>query len=139
VPDLVKLATSAADWRTRLHALWTLDGLDAIEQPTVATALNDHQRDVRVSAIRIAERWLGGEAGDRIQTAVLQRLADSDWAVRQQLAATIGVLPPSIREPIAVEMIERYGNDPVVMDATLSGLRGREASVLERLLARGSK
>ena len=30
VPDLVKLATNAPDWRTRLHALWALDGLDAI-------------------------------------------------------------------------------------------------------------
>jgi glucose/arabinose dehydrogenase len=139
VPDLVKLAGNAPDWRTRLHALWALDGLDAIEQDTVATALNDQERDVRVSAIRIAERWLGGEAGQPIQTAVLQKLHDSDWAVRQQLAATIGVLPPSVREPIAVEMLERYGNDPVVMDATLSGLRGREARVLERLLAHDRK
>ena len=139
VADLVKLATNAPDWRTRLHALWTLDGLDAIEHSTIETALNDQHRDVRVSAIRIAERWLGGEAGDPMQTAVLQRLHDSDWAVRQQLAASIGVLPPSLREPMAVEMLERYGNDPVVVDATLSGLRGREARVLERLLARDRK
>jgi hypothetical protein len=32
-------------------------------------------------------------------------------------------------------MLERYGADPIVMDATLSGLRGREAALLERLLA----
>jgi len=139
VADLVKLATNAPDWRTRLHALWTLDGLDAIEHGTVQTALNDQQRDVRVSAIRIAERWLGGEARDPVQTAVLQKLHDPDWAVRQQLAASIGVLPPSLREPAAIEMLERYGNDPVVVDATLSGLRGREAAVLERLLARDRK
>ena len=109
------------------------------EHGTVETALNDQQRDVRVSAIRIAERWLGGEAGDPVQTAVLQKLYDSDWAVRQQLAASIGVLPPSVRERMAVEMLERYGNDPVVVDATLSGLRGREARVLERLVARDRK
>jgi glucose/arabinose dehydrogenase len=139
VPDLVKLATDAADWRTRLHALWTLDGLDAIEPQTVVTALNDQARDVRVSAIRIAERWLGGEVGYPIHTAVLQKIYDADWAVRQQLAASIGVLPPSVREPMAVEMLERYGNDPVIVDATLSGLRGREASVLDRLLARDRK
>jgi glucose/arabinose dehydrogenase len=139
VPDLVTLATHAPDWRTRLHALWTLDGLDAIEPQTVVTALNDQARDVRVSAIRIAERWLGGEVGYPIHTAVLQKIYDADWAVRQQLAASIGILPPSLREPMAVEMLERYGNDPVVVDATLSGLRGREAHVLERLLARDRK
>ena len=36
MPALVKLAEQRAGWRTRLHALWTLDGLDAIEPATVA-------------------------------------------------------------------------------------------------------
>ena len=59
-PELAKLAArTAKDWRTRLHALWTLDGIDAIEPATVIKALDDPSRDVRVSAIRIAERWLG--------------------------------------------------------------------------------
>jgi len=136
VPDLVKLATGATDWRTRLHALWTLDGLDAIQPETITAALEDSSRDVRVSAIRIAERWLG-EAGNAMQAAVLKRLDDSDWAVHQQLAASIGMLPPGTRERAAADVLERYGTDPVVMDATLSGLRGNEWAVLERLLARG--
>ena len=59
VPALVKLAETAADPRTKLHALWTLDGLDAIEPATVVKALEDSSPDVRSSAIRIAERWLG--------------------------------------------------------------------------------
>ena len=59
VPALVKLAADAKDWRTRVHALWTLDGLDSIDPPTVTKALDDPSRDVRVTAIRIAERWLG--------------------------------------------------------------------------------
>ena len=58
-PALVKLAESANDPRTRLHALWTLDGLDAIEPATVMKALEDMSPDVRSSAVRIAERWLG--------------------------------------------------------------------------------
>ena len=135
VPTLMKLATGADDWRTRLHALWTLDGLDATQPATVTAALQDPNRDVRVSAIRLAERWLG-ENGHPIQAAVLKRLDDPDWAVHQQLAASIGALPTGARESAAVDILERYGNDPVVMDATMSGLRGREAIVLERLLAR---
>ena len=42
---------------------------------TVTKALEDPSRDVRVSAIRIAERWLG-DAGHPIQAAVLKRLDD---------------------------------------------------------------
>ena len=135
IPSLTALAESATDPRTRLHALWTLDGIDAIRPPMVITALADPSRDVRVSAIRIAERWLG-EAHHPIQAAVLNRIDDTDWAVHQQLAASIGALPSGAREDAAVAVLERYADDPVVMDATLSGLRGSEAVVLERLLQR---
>jgi hypothetical protein len=49
---LTEKAEKATDWRTRLHALWTLDGLDAIEPATITRALADGSRDVRVSAPR---------------------------------------------------------------------------------------
>jgi glucose/arabinose dehydrogenase len=133
VPALVTLARTAKDPRARLHALWTLDGMDAIDLATVTAALDDTDRDVRVSAIRLAERWLP-EPGHPIQALVLKRLDDRDWAVRQQLAASLGALPPGPREAAIVALLERYGDNPIVMDAALSGIRGSEDAVLERLL-----
>jgi glucose/arabinose dehydrogenase len=133
VPALVNLAERAKDPRTRLHALWTLDGVDAIQPATVMKALEDESRDVRISAIRIAERWMG-EANHPIQAAVLKRIDDPDRAVHQQLAASLGALPGGPRETAAVALLERYADDPVVMDAALSGLRGSETAVLERLM-----
>jgi glucose/arabinose dehydrogenase len=134
VPALTALASKAPDWRTRLHALWTLDGIDAIQPAMVTSALEDSSRDVRLAAIRIAERWLS-ETNHPLQAALLKRLDDPDWAVHQQLAASIGTFPPGARESAAVAVLERYGNDPVVMDAVLSGLRGSEIAVLDRLLS----
>ncbi len=135
VPALVSLAANAPDWRTRLHALWTLDGLDAIEPGAALRALEDGSRDVRVAAIRIAERWIGEEAGDHIIAAFLKRADDSDWAVRQQFAASLGALPGTARDQAAATLLQHHGSDGVVTDATLSGLAGHEAAVLERLLA----
>lgn len=132
-PDLVKLASTSTDWRIRLHALWTLDGLDAIEPASVTAALEDPSRDVRASAVRLAERWLG-LASHPIQSAVLKRLDDTDWAVRQQLAASLGALPPGAREGAVVTLLERRADDPITMDAALSGLRGSEGVALEKLL-----
>ena len=131
-PLLVKLAQGAELPRTRVRALWTLDGLDAIEASTVIRALDDPSRDVRASAIRIAERWLG-EENHPVQAAVLKRLDDGDWMVRYQLAASLGVMPAAVRDGAAVTMLERHAGDPVAVDAVLSGLRGSEAVVLERL------
>jgi mono/diheme cytochrome c family protein/glucose/arabinose dehydrogenase len=133
VPALRKLASSAPDVRTRLHALWTLDGLDAIEPSDVIPALTHANRDVRVTALRLAERWIG-QANHPLQGAVLKRLDDTDWAVRRQLAATLGELPAQSKETALANMLERHGDDPITVDAALSGLAGRELAVLDRLL-----
>ena len=52
--SLTALASGGKDWRARLHALWTLDGLDAIEPNIVIKALDDPAREVRAAAIRLA-------------------------------------------------------------------------------------
>lgn len=130
---LERLASRSADHRTRLHALWTLDGLNRIEPAVVATALEDKVPDVRASAIRIAERWLG-EPGHPIHKPVMARLDDEHWAVRHQLAASVGLLPPGVREPAAARLLAKHGADPITVDAALSGLRGAEAGVLEQIL-----
>jgi mono/diheme cytochrome c family protein len=132
VPALTKLATGATDFRTRLHALWTLDGLDAIDQPTVVKALEDSSRDVRSSAIRLSERWLS-TPDSPIQAAVLKRLDDPDWSVREQLAASLGTLPAATRASAVAKILERYGDDSIVVDAALSGLSGSEAATLDAL------
>ncbi len=131
-PSLVKLAESAPDYRTRLHALWTLDGIDSLEPATVTKALSDSSRDVRASAIRLSEKWLGK---DQLTDEVLKRLDDPDWSVRQQLAASLGTMPSPKREAATASLLERYANDPVVVDAALSGLRGSETAVLDRMFA----
>ena len=136
-PALVKLVETAQDWRTRLHALWTLDGLDAAEASIVTKALGDRSPEVRAAAVRIAERWLG-EADHPIRAAVLERADDPHWSVREQVAASLGALPPPARESAAAMLLERHADDPIALDAALSGLRGLEAGVLDRVMQAGA-
>ena len=117
-PQLRALAGQAADWRTRLHALWTLDGLDAIEPAQVERALVDKSPDVRASAIRLSERWLGDPA-QAIGGAVVKLMDDVSWTVRRQLAASIGAPPPAARLERATALPERYGDDQILVDAAL--------------------
>ena len=132
VPQLKKLAAQAADWRTRLHALWTLDGLDASDPSLVQAALADKSPAVRASAIRLSERWLG-DPKQPIAAAVLKMIDDPTWTVRRQLAASIGELPASARIEPATTVLTRYGDDPITVDATISGLAGEEAEVFSAL------
>ena len=135
VPALAALASQAAQARTRLHALWTIDGLEAIDPMMLARALGDPSEDVRAAAIRIAERSLAAGAAP-VRAAVLTRLEDPSWTVRRQLAASLGVLPAGQREADVVAVVERWGADPITMDLALSGLRGVELAALERLVGR---
>jgi mono/diheme cytochrome c family protein/glucose/arabinose dehydrogenase len=139
VPLLKPLAASAPDWRTRLHALWTLDGIDALDMETVRTALGDKSADVRAAAVRLSERWIK-EPGHALATPVLALMEDRSWTVRRQVAATIGELPEQARLEPALAMLLRYGaDDAVTVDAAISGLRANEAAVLGRVQAQGGE
>jgi putative membrane-bound dehydrogenase-like protein len=133
VPELKALATGTAAPRTRVKALWVLDGIDNIDVGTVAKALTDSSRDVRTSAVRIAERWMG-EANSPIQADVLKLIDDPDWQVREQVAASLGALPAGPKETAVASVLQKHADDPVAMDAALSGARGSEPAILEKLL-----
>jgi mono/diheme cytochrome c family protein/glucose/arabinose dehydrogenase len=133
VGSLRKLAMEAGNAHTRLHALWTLDGMDAIDAESVTRALSDRSRDVRTSAVRLSERWLR-EGNQSMLAAVRTLVSDPDWAVKDQLAASLGELPRAMKETAVAAFLERNATDPVAVDAALSGLKGSEAAVLTQLM-----
>ena len=131
-PALKTLAAKAPDWRTRLHALWTLDGLDAIDVASVRKALDDVNGDVRASAVRLSERWL--DRDQALRAAVIALIDDKNWNVRRQVAASIGEMPAADRLAPAVTLLTREGADPIIVDAAISSLTGIEADVLTRVM-----
>ena len=131
-PALIALAGKAPDWRTRLHALWTLDGLDAIDVASVRKALGDVNPDVRASAVRLSERWL--DKDQALRTAVLVLVDDRSWNVRRQVAASLGEMPAADRLAPAITILTRDGADPMIVDAAISSLKGSEAEVLTRVM-----
>ncbi len=133
VAALARLAGAAKDPRAKLHALWTLEGLDALQPDMVVKALDDPSRDVRTSALRLSERWLS-EGNTVVQAGVLKRIEDQDWSVRYQLAASLGALPQGGRERALATVVGARGDDPIALDAALSGARGTEGLVLENVL-----
>jgi mono/diheme cytochrome c family protein/glucose/arabinose dehydrogenase len=135
VEALRNLARSAPQERTRLHALWTLDGLEAVDAQTMRLALVDPNPHVRATVIRIAERSLDQELWRR---PVMSLMADGHPVVRRQLAASLGELSGVDRLDALAAVLSRHAGDPIVVDLVISGLHGLEPVFLERLLTEES-
>ncbi len=136
-PALQALLRNARDGRTRAHALWTLDGVDAVTPADVRLALDDASPIVRSAAVSVAERWLS-EPAHPVHADVIARASDPDWHVRLQVAASLGEMPDgdSKVSALADMLLSRGHDDPVLVDVVLSGVRGAESRLLARLLER---
>lgn len=100
----------------RLHALWTLEGLDEISTSLLQVAFRDEDHRVRVAAIRISERFLKDR--DAEITEVLRALAnDPDPEVLQQLILSFRVINNETKD-IVQSIVKRYpGNDVIKVTA----------------------
>ena len=135
VAPLEQLLARAPDARTRAHALWTLDGLEAVTPAHVRAAMKDTSAVVRSAAVKVSERWLG-EPGHPLIAEVAARGDDDHWLVRLQAAASLGSVADGERKwALLADLLARHGDaDPVLVDVVLSGARGAESRLLERLL-----
>ncbi len=114
--DLAKDETASASGR--LHALWTLEGMGALDVELVLQALAAKDAALREHGIRLAERSL---EDSRVREKLLRMAGDQDSRVQFQLACTLGLLPKeqSFRplQQIALQHIE----DPWFQIAVLTG------------------
>jgi mono/diheme cytochrome c family protein/glucose/arabinose dehydrogenase len=133
-PLLTRLAREAPEPVMRLHALWTLDGLDAVTNADADAAMHDPSPHVRAAGVRIAERWLDAPT-PALRTAIEARALDADPRVRLQAAASLGALPADARKWDALaRVLDGAGDDPILVDVVLSGARGAESALLARVL-----
>ena len=84
VPALTAMAGSHADVNARIHAMWTLQGLDALPKETIIAATKHDSARVRRAAVQLAEPLLVAKDAD-VATTFAAMLGDADAQVRTQL------------------------------------------------------
>jgi putative heme-binding domain-containing protein len=91
VPALQDLARTAPGRLTRVHALWTLEGLGALDDVLVREALCCDDPKMRVQAIRLSESL--SQAGDTSLASDVRAVAkDADPGVAIQALLTLNLL-----------------------------------------------
>lgn len=121
----------------RLHALWTLQALDALDLPTWQYAMRDPNPGVRRHALQLTKSLLP-EALLTVKAATLQSLDDNDDSVRLQALHTLGDLPVNER-PIAMMVKRASEANELEQQAILSSLASAELEALKKTLATGDK
>ena len=119
--------------RARIHALWTLDGLGAIETADVVAGLQDPDAVVRENAVRLAETRVGAST---VLVAPLLRLADdADDRVRLQVALALGETSDARAIGALAALARRDGASTWPRAAILSSVRDRSNEFLQAFLA----
>jgi len=134
IPAIRAVATSGASPLGRVHALWTLDGLEALDRATVVASLSHPDPIVRVMALRLSERFLAGEGRDEMIAQLLPLSRDAQPEVQLQAVLTLGGAGDYEVDLALADVARRYPQNTFLPDALYSGLAGRELDLLEELI-----
>jgi len=130
VPELKKLAATCANPLARLHALWTLEGMDQLDVATLVAALDDAHPKIRAAALRLSEAFLKtasqhSEAA-ALRDKVMEMVKDPSADVQLQLALTLGEAVPDQRVKGTLATIARQGVSSLAREAALFSLASFE-------------
>jgi mono/diheme cytochrome c family protein/glucose/arabinose dehydrogenase len=133
VPALRTLAYGGGPDVPRLHAFWTLEGLDALTPDDILRALQDSGPHIRAAALRWAEPALKSNGNKAVVAAARGAIDDPAALVRLQAAASLGELPGNDAVAALAELLSRHRTQPFIADAVIHSVPNREFDLLSRL------
>ena len=122
VPALQQMAQTSDNLLARFHAVWSLEGLNALDASLVRTLLKDPNPRMRIQAIRASETLY--KAGDKsLEEDYRAALKDADADVIIQAMMTLNVL----KVPGAITAIR-----PVVEASAFKGVKELGGQLVQR-------
>lgn len=118
VPQLKEMVHSSSSAHARLHAAWTLEGMNELGREEVLALLADVEPGVRENAVRLAEIFLTGD--EEMLQALISLREDANSRVRFQLLCTLGGTDAPVANETREQMLFNDVTDPWVQIASLS-------------------
>jgi mono/diheme cytochrome c family protein/glucose/arabinose dehydrogenase len=144
IAPLRQLASTSSNPIARLHALWTLEGLNALSAKEVRTALQDAEPHVRAGALRMSESLV--KAGDTsLLEDITARVKDPDASVALQAICSVRLLAPNQAKPLVQGCLTGLTGPITLKDIAMEMLAptrswGREFDAEQKaLLTRGNE
>jgi len=128
VADLKNLLTTSDDARVRLHALYTLEGLNSLNADIVKKAMSDAHSGVRQHAIRLSEQYA------ELLPELLRHVNDSSVWVVFQSTLSLGQFNGREVTSAFASILERYGEVQWFQAAVLSSEAGASLETVKKVL-----
>ncbi len=127
IPQVKELLAHSDDARTRLHALYVLEGMDALDATVVRAAMKDPEPGVRENAAILAERFLSclPQLGELVK--------DSSIRIAFQATLSIGDFKDKSVVPSLAKALALHGGSKWFRAAVLSSPMGSSMELLDAL------
>lgn len=132
VPLLRKAVVESKDGRGRLHALYTLEGLNALDVDVVRKALSDPHAGVREHGVILAERY------PEFLPEIVKLTNDVSPQVAFQATLSLGQFPNKQLVTVMREIIEKNAENSSYRLAVLSSEPGCSPELARLLLQEGT-
>lgn len=118
----------------KLHALWTLEGLEAINKDLLLVALKDNDPQIRKAAIWISERYI--KQNDNQWIEQLGKMAnDESFDVKTQLLLSFGASKNAMAKKIVQEILAQNPNHQMLASVKKSTDKNEDAKIYGMKLA----
>ncbi|MEP1445801.1 MAG: PVC-type heme-binding CxxCH protein [Paraglaciecola sp.] len=124
VPAVRQILTNSEDHKARINALWTLEGLGALDLDVIITALSDIHPKVQVSGIELSARL--PDSDHSVIGEYLLKLGPIAYELAVQVALVAGEIQGEKSLLALKQVLMLYGDKPWIKEAAISGLAGRE-------------
>lgn len=129
IPELEQLAQSATDTIASIHALYTLEGLNALSFDLLRKIAASGVPMRSAHALLLLSRYHTGDHLEAMQKLADDLIARNDTVINLYLAASMGpwaTASPAAFLPLLKKLSRKYPESPVFQEAVIGSLEGLE-------------
>jgi mono/diheme cytochrome c family protein/glucose/arabinose dehydrogenase len=131
VQDLEHLLVKSPNILTKIHALWTLDGLNSNKVSIVSNLLDQTNSKLRVHALQVLDKIPNAYANQKLVAKLLKLSSIKDQELAVALALSAGNIPGEKGYVILSNTLQNYANEALQRDAVMSSLYNKEFDFLQ--------
>ena len=118
----------------RLHAFWTLEGMNQLTEEDLLALLNDSASGIREHAVLLAEKRTAESSSLALRSEIIRLADDVSDRVRFQVAFALGQFDDPRCSAALESIVRRDANDPWIINAALSSSGVLAPRLFEKLL-----